>query len=163
MPGKLLSPSFRARLLEFFETNLPATSHPREANADVDGEDLVQEVYLRLLTEQRGVHRIATYVLREHESRLQIERTYIAERYEDSCHGCLGASEDPESLLLTSEAIEQAVAIVMQLPERMREIWVLKYLKQLEYAEIADQLGIDQSTTRDYLYRARDYLSKYIC
>ena len=160
-PGKLLLPSFRERVVEFFETHLPATSHLGDANADIEGEDLVQEVYVRLLTEDRGVHGIAAHVLRDDESRLQIERAHIAERYEESCHGCLGAHVDPERLLLITEAVEQVVAVVMRLPERMRDIWVLRYLKEMSAAEIAAQLRIDETTARDNLYRVREYLSKY--
>jgi len=156
-PGKLLSPSFRARLLEFFETHLSAS--PSNAATDVEGEDLVQEVYLRLLTTQHSVQKVASYVLREHESRSLIE--HIAERYEESRHGYPGTDNDPTRLLLTTEDLEKAVAVVMKLPHKWQQVWASTYLEELTPAEIAEQVGTDERTTREFLDRVRSYLNKH--
>lgn len=150
VPGKLLSPAFRVRLAEFFDTQVELI------DAAFECDDLVQDVYLRLLTRQQGVRLVANEVLKSHSA---IECRHVVERYDESRHG--RAAADPQSLLLNAEAVEQAVAIVMQLPQRMREIWVLRYLEELTQAEIAEELEMDESTARKYLGLARDYLTKH--
>ena len=70
-----------------------------------------------------------------------------------------GASDDPDRALETAEAKRRVSAALESLPERDREILVLKEFEGLRYREIAELVGIPIGTVMSRLYAARRRLA----
>ncbi len=66
--------------------------------------------------------------------------------------------ELPESVAPCDEGDEKVVAAVMQLPVRLREVILLYYYQGMNTKEVADSLGIRQSSVSGRLKRARERL-----
>ena len=68
----------------------------------------------------------------------------------------------PDMLPEASEPFDQKeedlVAEIMQLPRKLREVILLYYYQDMTVTEIADSLGISQSSVSGRLKRARDKL-----
>lgn len=126
-----------------------------------DAEDVVQEAslrafrYFRTFTGGNGrtwflrIARNTSYNWRRRHMRTPVD-TFDEEQHDTDP---LGA--DPETLLLqglTAAAIDRAMA---HLPNRFRELLVLREMKGLSYRELADAMGIPMGTVMSGLSRAR--------
>ncbi|MBN1343020.1 MAG: sigma-70 family RNA polymerase sigma factor [Phycisphaerae bacterium] len=122
--------------------------------------DLCQQAFIRVLDrigDFRGesalgtwIHRVAVNEALQHmrrKKRYQRITETIAEdpRRSDS------VTEDPSRSMDVRDALSQ-------LPDRMRKMVRLRYEKGLDYAEIADVLGVKQGTVASGLNRARRQL-----
>ena len=126
-------------------------------------EDVVQEACLRALryfgTFQGGNARawLLRIVRTTAFSWLQKNRAQqLAAEFNEEMHsqGCKAFS--PETVLLKraeAQLIEQAMD---SLPERLREVLVLRELEGLSYKEIAEVVGIPSGTVMSTLFRARE-------
>jgi RNA polymerase sigma factor (sigma-70 family) len=59
-----------------------------------------------------------------------------------------------ENAALAGEERRQVMRLLRQLPDRQREVLVLRFYLELSDAEIAQQMGIQQSTVRSTAHRA---------
>jgi RNA polymerase sigma-70 factor, ECF subfamily len=78
-----------------------------------------------------------------------------ADVFDEEQHSATWPATDPERLLLqtdTASAIERAIKA---LPDRSRELLVLRELEGLSYRQLADTLGIPIGTVMSSLSRAR--------
>ncbi len=78
-----------------------------------------------------------------------------ADTFDEEQHGTDLLAVDPETLLLrsvTAAAIERAMA---HLPNRFRELLVLREMEGLSYREMADATGVPMGTVMSRLSRAR--------
>ncbi len=66
---------------------------------------------------------------------------------------------DPQRAVETTELRERVRAAIEQLPDREREVLVLKEFEGLRYREIAGLLGIPDGTVMSRLYTARKRLA----
>lgn len=66
---------------------------------------------------------------------------------------------DPQRAVETTELRERVRAAIEQLPDREREVLVLKEFEGLRYREIAELLGIPDGTVMSRLYTARKRLA----
>ena len=132
-------------------------------------DDLVQEVFLRLAdggriesVEQPEAYlfRTAANLLIDRKRRQTARATEAHESYDEAVHGCAQESLDPERALLGSQALEQLVAALHELPERTRTVWALYHLEDLSHAEISRRLGIAVSTIEKHMSRAGARLMK---
>jgi RNA polymerase sigma-70 factor (ECF subfamily) len=155
-----LSRQFRAPLARFFE-------HRIGQQAEVD--DLVQEVFLRLAASDRieSVDRPEAYIFRtaanlliDRKRRLTTHAADAHDSYDEALHGGARETCNPERALLGTQALEQLVAILHELPVRTRTIWVLYHLEDLSHAEIGRRLGITVSTIEKHMSRASARLLK---
>ena len=155
-----LSNQFRAPLARYFEKRIGA-------QADID--DLVQEVFLRLAgggsiesVEQPEAYlfRTAANLLIDRKRRMTARAAEAHESYDESVHGCAQESLNPERALLGTQALEQLVATLYELPERTRTVWALYHLEDLSHAEIGRRLGIAVSTIEKHMSRASARLLK---
>lgn len=64
----------------------------------------------------------------------------------------------PEPISPVEEGEEELVAAVMKLPRRLREVILLYYYQGMNTMEVADSLGIRQSSVSGRLKRAREKL-----
>ena len=69
---------------------------------------------------------------------------------------------DPSEQVTRTEKIEKIREIINSLPGDLREIIILRDLKNLSYAEISDMLDIEIGTVKSRLNRAREKLKEYI-
>jgi RNA polymerase sigma-70 factor (sigma-E family) len=66
----------------------------------------------------------------------------------------------PESDVILAEEHREVLAALHQLPERQREVLVLRYWSDLSEAEIATTLGISRGTVKSTASRALDALER---
>ncbi len=65
---------------------------------------------------------------------------------------------DPERNLIQKQKNKQIASLVHQLKPHYRELIIMRYLDELTYAEIADQLNMPLGSVKAKLFRARDLL-----
>ncbi|MCL4692536.1 MAG: RNA polymerase sigma factor [Candidatus Hydrogenedentes bacterium] len=58
----------------------------------------------------------------------------------------------------TNDGYERAVACIRQLPPKLRQVLVLRYLEEMSCAEVAETLGIPEATVRTRVFHARKKL-----
>ena len=127
---------------------------------------MVQEVFERLLKRGNvaGLEHIGGYVfetagsvltdrLRKRRSR----RADLHEAFDAEQHGDVDFS--PEHVLLGRERLVRATAILLELPERTRVIFVLRRLEGMKYLDIAVRLGISTSAVEKHMQRAIAHLA----
>lgn len=155
-PAAALTAEYRPLLVRYFS---------RRLSEHGEVEDLVHEVLARLLgSGQLGA--------------LQNQRSYIFQtaqrvlidwlRKRNTHHVREHESFDPElhtiedfaadRVLSGRDELERAAAILEQLPERTRAIFLLRRLEGLRYAEIADRLGVSVSTVEKQMCLALNHL-----
>jgi len=130
---------------------------------ECDAEDVVQEVSLRALRYFRtfaGGNGRAWFlrIVRNtcHGGRRRIRA--LTDPFDEERHSSLQSTSNPEALMLRSDSaalIEQAIS---SLPDRFRELLVLREIEGLSYREMADVMEIPIGTVMSGLSRARDAL-----
>ena len=68
------------------------------------------------------------------------------------------ATNDPETLLLQTDAASVIERALGGLPDRFRELLVLREIKGLSYRELAEATGVPMGTVMSSLSRARQAL-----
>ncbi len=151
-----LSQRFRGVLMRYFERHL------RES-ADV--EDMVQEVFMRLLrrrdlvaiNRQEGyLFETAASVMRDRARRRAVRHAQSHERYEESVHAVEDVSL--ERVSMDTEALQMLARALQELPERTRMVFVLHRMEELRQSEIARRLGISVSAVEKHMIKAMAYL-----
>jgi RNA polymerase sigma factor (sigma-70 family) len=126
-----------------------------------DHDDLVQEAYVRLLRARREgrvtsakaflftvTRNLAIDLFRRH--RRIAPHESISELAEQS------ALEAPIDLVAATEhqrRLDLLIEAVVALPERCRDVMMLRHLDGLSYKEIADRLGISANTVRVHMVK----------
>lgn len=131
-------------------------------------EDLTQEVFLHLLRRARGgpiehvkqyVFQIAANALRDWHRRRQARGMDAHEPFDEEIHQ--PATEiSPERVLLGEEAVEMVVAVLRALPQRTRDVFVLRAMEKRKYLEIADLLGISVRAAEKHMAKALAQLGR---
>lgn len=136
--------------------------------ADVD--DLVQAVFVQLMQRGRGkpiehvhqyIFRVAANVLRDQHRRNQARRRDVHETYEESQHA-IRSDISPERVLLGQESVERMAAALEDLPERTRDIFVLRGIRLCKYDDIADMLGLSKHTVLKHMSKAMKHLTRIL-
>lgn len=78
--------------------------------------------------------------------------------FDEERHGSGRAAADPEALLIRNASAAAVHRALDQMPDRVRELLVLRELKGLSYREIADALAVPMGTVMSGLSRARSAL-----
>ena len=130
-------------------------------------EDLLQDVFLRL-SGRAGVEsleRLDAYVfatasnlLRDRHRRLKSHAADAHEPFDESVHGGLRASLEPDRLVLGGQLVTELVAALYELPERVRTVFALYHFEDLSHAQIGERLGIAVSTVEKNMARANAHL-----
>ncbi len=127
-----------------------------------DAEDLMQEVFLRLMRRQRDeaveisdgyVFSAASSVLIDHHRR-RATRGAIAELDQDLADNSPGA----DKILEDREALRVMHTALFQLNAKLRRAFVLHRFEQLSHAEVAAKLGVSVSTVEKYVMAALERL-----
>ncbi len=123
-----------------------------------EAEDAVQELYLKLWKNRDALDGIrnpkayAMTLLRN----ICFDRIRQVSRFDRA--DVPEPSYDPDSVLDSRERLEKVLAAVKSLPDRQREILILRTVEGLDYDEIAARTGTDYLTMRVLLSRARKKL-----
>lgn len=139
-------------------------SYFRRRTGDLaDHEDMVQDVFERLI--KRGgasklesqnpaayVFATASSVLNDHLRKKVSRRAGDHEPFDQNRHG--GADFSPEHVLIHREQLAQASAVLFQLPERTREVFMLRRIEAMRAADVAARLGISVSAVEKHMRRA---------
>ena len=134
----------------------------RRLHDDAEVEDLVQEVFVRLLNRQPQeridnlagyIFHVAANLLRERGRRLN-RRSAVAAPLLST--GLLESDEDfsPERIHAARQAWAQVESGLRELPDRVRSVFVLNRFEEMSGTEIARRLGVSVSTVEKDLTRA---------
>ena len=75
--------------------------------------------------------------------------------FDEEQHSSTQPASDPETLLLQTDDVALIQRAMRNLPDRFRELLVLRELEGLSYRELADVMGIPMGTVMSSLSRAR--------
>lgn len=134
-----------------------------------DAEDVTQDVGLNWLSATSEVRNPRAYLARAaaHQALNTLRRNH--RRREDYPGEWLpeplptgvadAESASPESAVLAAEAVSMALLVVLQsLSEDQRAAFILREVFGFEYAEVAEIVGVSESTARQLVHRARSYV-----
>ena len=79
----------------------------------------------------------------------------LTDLFDEEQHSSARPASDPETLVLHTDDITLIERTLSNLPDRFREVLVLRELEDLTYREIADVMGIPIGTVMSSLSRAR--------
>lgn len=139
----------------------------RFASSREDAADLVQDTYLRVMgrisvsrfdAEARAyLFQTATNLARDHHRR---QRYRSHEPLDESSVATLCAREpNPEQCLAASQVTAALRIAIGQMPDEMREVFVLARARDLSYEEIAKHLGIGRRTVERRMAGAIEFLA----
>jgi RNA polymerase sigma-70 factor, ECF subfamily len=80
--------------------------------------------------------------------------------FDEELHSSARPAPDPETLLLQADGGTSIELAMSHLPDRFRELIVLRELEGLSYRELADVMGIPMGTVMSSLSRARQALRR---
>ncbi|HKX77689.1 MAG TPA: RNA polymerase sigma factor [Novosphingobium sp.] len=137
----------------------------REVRDAAEIDDLVQDVSLRIL--KRGaieeleqfdgyVFVTASSVLKDRNRRRMAQRSDRHVSFDPDLHS--GVVPGPEAQLQARETLREVSAVLRELPERTRAVFIMRRLDGLAFAEIADRLGLSVSATEKHMLKASRYL-----
>jgi RNA polymerase sigma factor (sigma-70 family) len=140
----------------------------KRVNDPAEVEDLIQEVFLHLVRRAQGgpiehvkqyVFQIAANALRDWGRRRVVRNQHAHESFDEQVHQP-ATDISPERVLLGEEAIALVTATLNALPERTRDVFVLRVLEKQKYAEIAAALGISVRAAEKHMARALAQLGR---
>lgn len=128
-----------------------------------DAEDLVQDVYLRLL--RRGdldalqnprsfLHTTANSVAADHYDKIQVRARHSIPGIDPDSR----CSAEPalESTIAAAEQLDRIWAALSELPAPCRYVFLLNRIDGLTHVEVAQRLSISEKTVERYIKRAVD-------
>lgn len=129
-----------------------------------DADDVVQDTYVRAfrsLRKFRGDARFSTWL---HRITANSASTYMGRRQRDSRHDDIDAvidladhreANDPEFALQNGAVGQRLRRALDNLPERLRNVVVLRDVHGMSHREIAEELEISEAAAKVRLHRAR--------
>lgn len=146
-----LNGKFRRSLLSYFG---------RRTNDLCDLEDMVQDVFERLV--KRGgaselerqnlsayVFETASSVLTDHFRKKITRRTGYHEPFDQNQHA--GEDFSPEHVLINREQLERTSAMLLELPEQTRTIFLLRRVEAMKVKDVAARLGISVTSVERHM------------
>jgi RNA polymerase sigma-70 factor (ECF subfamily) len=79
----------------------------------------------------------------------------LSDPFDEEEHSGARSAPDPETLLLQTDDVTSIDRAMRNLPDRFRELLMLRELEGLSYRELADEMGIPMGTVMSSLSRAR--------
>ena len=132
----------------------------------VEAEDIVQNVFLRLLTSDKLISEVTLPALVFAMTRNLVYDYYrhhtAVEQYEHYIKGVCSELTSDESILSAREVMEQLEQGLARLPENCREIYRLHIYDGLKVNEISQQLGEGYKSVEHRLGAARKAMRHYL-
>ena len=125
-----------------------------------DAEDVVQEVYLRVhRSGAKGVADMRAWLARV-TFRLAIDRRRKPQGVDLADVELLSHEPNAEHLAVHRQRVEHVQKLIATLPEDLRYPLVLSAIEELNSRQIAEVLGIPESSVRGRIFRARQMLKE---
>ncbi len=125
-----------------------------------DAEDVVQEVYLRVhRSGMKDVEDVRAWLARI-TFRLAIDRLRKPQGVDLEGVEPLSEVPDAEHLAMHRQRVEHVQRLIASLPEDLRYPLVLSAMEELNSRQIAEMLGIPESSVRGRIFRARQVLKE---
>lgn len=149
----------RASLQRYFQWRV------REAE---DIPDLVQDVFVRVLGRvQPGdienlrsyAFQVAASVLVDRNRRRAVRQHEAHVEFDPSQSG--QTEIGPDRIVAGREELRALMALVAQMPERTRTVFVLRRLEHMSYKEIANRLDLSVSAVEKHMVRAAERLARF--
>ena len=155
---------YYAPLLSFFR---------RRTRNSPDVQDLVQQVFLRLSQHPHigaiqnpdaYIFQTAANALKDHARRTNIRQRHLTEALAAGADGPPAARSalPPERVLQGQESMAQLVAALRELPERTRDIFMLRCFEGLKHAEIAQLHGISVRAAEKHYAKALAHVNQRV-
>ena len=132
---------------------------------DAESEDIVQEVFIKIWESRNKLDDyklLNSYIFTiAYNNSIDLIRKRINNgKYLDHLKNSSVVQENSSviSEMEFDELSHQAEKLIMNLPERQKQVFQLHREKGLTYAEIADQLGISKNTVENHMVKALKYL-----
>jgi RNA polymerase sigma factor (sigma-70 family) len=154
------------RLARRYYGPLASFFRKRARNSD-EVQDLVQQVFLRLaqspgLDEIRNpdgyIFQTAANALRDHARRRSVREHFANSQTHENAEG--QGDFSPERVLQGREALSRVADALRQLPERTRDVFVLRCFEGLKCAEIGKLQGISVRAVEKHVAKAMVHLSR---
>jgi RNA polymerase sigma factor (sigma-70 family) len=132
----------------------------RRVGNSPDAEDLCEEILIRALTRLRlpaPVHDVRSYLVKTARTVLaeHWRRHYSSREAELDLDRLLGAAEATERYPEeTGAAAERASKLLALLPDRLRQVLELRFLRGYSVAETAREMGVSDANAKVLQYRA---------
>lgn len=141
-----------------------------------DAFDMTQEAFIKAygsLSSFRGdskfsvwIYRIATNVcldfLRSKSRKQQVSLTVSDDDDEDAQLDIPDPSSDPEQQLMQKMSMQSVEEGLKTLPDKQRQILVMRELGGMSYAEIGKALSLEEGTVKSRIFRARKRLCIFL-
>lgn len=146
------SSRFRPALVQYFRFKL---SDPQEVD------DLVQEVFVRVTARHRGgeieniggyLFQTAASVLSDRHRRRTVRHADAHIEFDNDRHS--GTDFDAARILEAKQLLQLAINALELLPEKTRNIFILRRVEGQAYKDIARQFGITVSAVEKHMARA---------
>lgn len=132
---------------------------------DAESEDIVQEVFIKIWESRNklGDHKLLNsyiFTIAYNNSIDLIRKRINNDKYLDHLKNSTVVPENHSviSEIEFDELSQQAEKLIMNLPERQKQVFQLHRGKGLSYSEIAKQLGISENTVENHMAKALKYL-----
>lgn len=132
---------------------------------DAESEDIVQEVFIKIWESRNklGDYKLLNsyiFTIAYNNSIDLIRKRINNDKYLDHLKNSSVVPENPSviSEIEFDELSLQAEKLIMNLPERQKQVFQLHREKGLSYSEIAEQLGISKNTVENHMGKALKYL-----
>lgn len=156
--SELLAREYKPALARFFR---------KRARQPADVDDLVQEVLLRICVRGDGraieqpefyMMRTATNVWRDFLRKKKTHAGDAHDEYSEERH----ASEDfgPLDVMEGDRSIEEVLAVLQQMPQRTRQVFVLCRVEGLRQKAVAERLGVSVSSIEKHMIKAIAHLAR---
>ena len=149
--------SHRDELLAFVSSRL---------GGSCEAEDIVQNVFLRLLTTDKMITEVTLHALVYTTARNLIidyyRRHTVFEEYEHYIKGVCSEETTTESVFSAREIVEQMERGLTRLPENYREVYRLHIYGGMKVGEISQQLGEGYKSIEHRLGTARKLMRQYL-
>lgn len=129
--------------------------------------DLVQEVFCHLLSRKKGavierpeqyLFQTAANVLKDRARRRRARFQDAHELFDDAAHP--GSEISPERVYIGIESVKRLTAALRELPERTRDIFVLRALEKRRYVEIARMMKISTRAAEKHMAKALAHVGR---
>jgi RNA polymerase sigma-70 factor (ECF subfamily) len=149
--------SHRDELLAFVSSRL---------GGSCEAEDIVQNVFLRLLTTDKMITEVTLHALVYTTARNLIidyyRRHTVFEEYEHYIKGMCSEETTTESVFSAREIVEQMERGLTRLPENYREVYRLHIYGGMKVGEISQQLGEGYKSIEHRLGTARKLMRQFL-
>lgn len=136
--------------------------------SESDAQDAVQDLFIRLWNSRSGLDKVnspSAYGMamlrnicidRLRKSQADMEKGMVpADTAAD-----VASDETAEKAMVSREKIQALEAGIARLPQTQREVFIMKFYRQMSYDEISAETGLSYINVRVMINRARNFLKK---